>query len=184
MTNKQKLDPAKHKQQIVAYSAIFPYYETYAKTLKRVLEEACKTSFPEAFIQSRAKTISSFAEKAAHKFDKYPDAVNQMDDLCGTRVIVQTTEQVKAVRRFIEANFYVVEKEDKGSLLSEQEFGYRDMHYIIKYAHRDEALGIAAEEREQIQDRCAEIQVRTWVQHAWADTLHDRIYKNKMNISS
>ena len=24
----------------------------------------------------------------------------------------------------------------------------------------------------------------TWVQHAWADTLHDRMYKNKLKISS
>jgi ppGpp synthetase/RelA/SpoT-type nucleotidyltranferase len=185
MAEKKKITSPEHKKQIEAYTAVFPCYKTYAEALKRVLEEACKTSFPEAFIQSRPKAVSSFAEKTARKFDKYPDAVNQMTDLCGARVIVQTTEQVKAVRRFIEANFKIVEKEDKGLLLSEQEFGYRDMHYIVQLrAERDEVLGIASEERAQILDRCAEIQVRTWVQHAWADTLHDRIYKSKLNISS
>ncbi|MBN1567792.1 MAG: hypothetical protein JXA73_08080 [Acidobacteria bacterium] len=184
MADRQKLDPETHKKQIKAYTEVFPCYKTYAGTLRRVLEEACKTSFPEAFVQSRAKTISSFAEKAARKFDKYPDAVNQMDDLCGARVIVQTTEQVLAVRRFIETNFHIVEKEDKGLLLGEQQFGYRDMHYIVQLRpERDDDLGITPQERKDIADRKAEIQVRTWLQHAWADTLHDRIYKNKMNIS-
>ncbi len=185
MAERQKLTPQKHKEQIEAYIAVRPYYVAYAKTLARVLGEACRVSFPEAFIQSRAKAVSSFAEKAARKFDKYPDAANQMTDLCGARVIVQTTEQVKAVRRFIEANFLPVEIEDKGLLLSEDEFGYRDMHYIVQLrTDRDDILGITPEERAQILDRKAEIQVRTWVQHAWADTLHDRIYKNKLKISS
>jgi ppGpp synthetase/RelA/SpoT-type nucleotidyltranferase len=185
MTDRPKLDPERHKQQIKDYTAVFPHYVTYAKTLKRVLEEACKTSFPEAFIQSRAKAASSFAEKVARKFNKYPDAVNQMTDLCGARVIVQTTEQVNGVRQFIEANFKIVEEEDKALLLSEREFGYRDMHYIVQLRpDRDKVLGVTKQERAQILDRKAEIQVRTWVQHAWADTLHDRIYKNRLNISS
>ena len=185
MADKAKLDPKNHKEQVAAYAAVRPCYETYAKTLERVLNDSCKISFPEAFIQSRAKAISSFAEKAARKFDKYPDAVNQMTDLCGARVIVQTTEQVKAVRKFIETNFEIVDKEDKGLLLSEHEFGYRDMHYIVQLRpDKDQVLGIRPDERAQILDRKAEIQVRTWVQHAWADTLHDRIYKNKLKISS
>ncbi len=185
MAKKGKISPEKHKEQILAFGAVRACYETYAKTLERVLSAACKHSFPEALIQSRAKTVSSFAEKVARKCDRYPDAVNQMTDLCGARVIVQTTDQVKAVRKFIETNFAIVESDDKGLLLGEQEFGYRDMHYIIQLRQdRDASLGIKPEERAQILDRKAEVQVRTWVQHAWADTLHDRIYKNKLKISS
>ena len=181
---KPQLTPALHKEQIEAYRGEFPRYKIYAATLQRVLETACKLSFPEALIQSRPKSVSSFAEKAARKFDKYPDAVYQMTDLCGARVIVQTTEQVKAVRQFIEANFVIVEKDDKSGSLSEDRFGYRDMHYIVQWKpERDAALGVAGQEREAIGDRRAEIQVRTWVQHAWADTLHDRIYKNKLTLS-
>jgi ppGpp synthetase/RelA/SpoT-type nucleotidyltranferase len=70
-------------------------YATYADTLRRVLEHACQVSFPEALVQARTKTISSFAEKAARKFDRYPDAVNQMTDLCGARVIVQAEIEVE-----------------------------------------------------------------------------------------
>jgi ppGpp synthetase/RelA/SpoT-type nucleotidyltranferase len=140
MTDKKKITSPEHKKQIEAYAAVFPCYEKYAEALKRILENARSISFPEAFVQARAKTISSFAEKAARKFDKYPDAVNQMDDLCGARVILQTTEQVRAVRAFIEANFDIVESDDKGLLLREQELGYRDMHYIVRLL--DQRLGV------------------------------------------
>jgi ppGpp synthetase/RelA/SpoT-type nucleotidyltranferase len=100
MDEKEKLTPSKHKDQIEKYTQVFPCYEEYANVLKQVLEKACKISFPDAFVQSRPKSISSFAEKAARKFDKYPDAINQMTDLCGARVIVQTMEQVEAVKKF------------------------------------------------------------------------------------
>jgi len=185
MSGKRQLTPEEHLRQIEAYTAVFENYRTYAAAIKRVLENACRTSFPEAFVQSRPKSRSSFAEKVARKFDKYPDAVNQMTDLCGGRVIVQTIEQVKAVRQFIEANFEILEKEDKGLLLREDTFGYRDMHYIVRLRpERDAALGITSGERAAIGNRTAEIQVRTWVQHAWADTLHDRMYKNDLKLSS
>jgi ppGpp synthetase/RelA/SpoT-type nucleotidyltranferase len=185
MAGKAQLTPEIHKQQIEALTNARPQYVTYADALKRVLERACQVSFPEALIQARAKTVSSFAEKAARKFDKYPDAVHQMTDLCGGRVIVQTVEQVKAVRSFIEANFEILESEDKGLLLSKGEFGYRDMHYIVRLRpDRADALGFTPAELAAIGDKCAEIQVRTWLQHAWADTLHDRIYKNKLKFSA
>jgi len=185
MPDKPVLTPEIHKRQIEAYTEARPKYVTYADALKRVLERACQVSFPDAFVQARAKTVSSFAEKAARKFDRYPDAVNQMTDLCGARVIVQTTEQVRAVRSFIEANFEILESEDKGLLLSQDEFGYRDMHYIVRLRpDRAGALGFKPDEQADIGDKRAEIQVRTWLQHAWADTLHDRIYKNTLKLSA
>ncbi len=185
MSDTKQITPEEHRRQIEQYSQQRPNYEVYAATLKRLLEEACATSFPEALVQSRAKTVSSFAEKAARKYDKYPDAVNQFTDLCGARVIVQTMEQVKAVRRFIEANFTILEEDDKGLLLRQDTFGYRDMHYIVQLPPAHEAsLQVAAAERDAIGRGKAEIQVRTWLQHAWADTLHDRMYKTQLELSS
>src|SRR5262245_54172046 len=127
MAGVPQLTPEKHRAQIQAFGKVRREYETYAAALKRVLGQACRSSFPEAFVQSRAKTVSSFADKVARKFDKYPDPVSQLNDLCGARVIVQTTEQVLAVRSFIDANFQVLEADDKAQSLSQDKFGYRDM---------------------------------------------------------
>jgi ppGpp synthetase/RelA/SpoT-type nucleotidyltranferase len=178
-----KLTPTLHKQQIEAYKAEYPDYVVYAEALKRVLKAACATSLPEAFVQARAKTIPSFAEKCARKFDKYPDAVNQFTDLCGARLIVQTIEQVEAAKAFIRANFTIVEEEDKASLLSTDKFGYRDMHFIIQLK-AGQPFDLTPKELKAVGRRKAELQVRTWVQHAWADTLHDRIYKTPLRLST
>jgi ppGpp synthetase/RelA/SpoT-type nucleotidyltranferase len=170
--------------QIEVYRKELPHYETYAKALKRVLKKACKLSVPYAIVQARAKDVSSFAEKCVRKFEKYPHGAREMTDLCGGRVIVQTLQQVKAVRLFIEQNFTVLECDDKGLLLGEGAFGYRDMHYLVRLrADRAALLGFSPEEIKAIGQRIAEVQVRTWVQHAWADTLHDRIYKAPLKLS-
>jgi len=181
MGETKMLTPDVHKRQINAYEAELADYELYAKALKRVLEKACAASLPEAFVQARHKSIASFAEKCVRKQDKYRDPVNNMTDLCGARVIVQTLEHVKAVRLFIEANFKIEEKDDKGLLLGADMFGYRDMHYIVRIREdKAESLGFTPDEIRAIGDKRAEVQVRTWVQHAWADTLHDRMYKTKL----
>jgi len=167
--------------QVAEFTKQLPHYKIYADALKRILEKACKGSFPDAYIQARPKSVTSFAEKCVRKRDKYPDAVNQLTDLCGGRVIVQTLEQVKAVRQFIEANFKIHEADEKGLSLGDDKFGYRDMHYIVQLIpEKAGMLGFQQDEIQAIGDKRAEIQVRTWVQHAWADTLHDRIYKTKL----
>ena len=178
---KKKISPRKLQRQVAKYARLKPSYEIYALALKGVLEKACKASFPDAFVQAREKSITSFAEKCVRKFEKYPDAVNQLTDLCGGRVIVQTLEQVKAVKQFIEANFEILEADEKGLLLGDDKFGYRDMHYIVRLIPgRAAGLGFNPGQIKAIGDKRAEIQVRTWVQHAWADTLHDRMYKSKL----
>jgi ppGpp synthetase/RelA/SpoT-type nucleotidyltranferase len=184
MTDKKGPTPEEYKEQIEAYSKENLAYVTYANALKRVLEKACVISVPQAIVQARAKGASSFAEKWVRKYDKYPDAIHQMNDLCGARVIVQTIEQVKAVRLFIDHNFDILEKDDKGLSLGESTFGYRDMHYLIRLnKERAGTIGFTPDECNEIGSRTAEVQVRTWVQHAWADTLHDRIYKAPLRLS-
>ena len=56
-----KFTPELHREQIEKFVAARPAYATYAESLKRVLEQACRVSLPEAFVQSRTKTVSRFA---------------------------------------------------------------------------------------------------------------------------
>jgi len=181
MDDERGISQEEHQDQINKYSAVRERYVAYAAVLKRVLEDACAVSFPEAFVQSRAKTVSSFAEKCVRKYHKYKNPVDQLSDLCGARIILQTLEQVRAVKEFIEDNFIVHERDDKTLSLGEETFGYRDMHYVVSIdPDGDDALTITDEERALIASLRAEIQVRTWLQHAWADTLHDRLYKSPL----
>ena len=186
MADTKQLDPKEHKQMIEDYGTVFPVYKSYADALERIFKEACKRSIPEVIVQSRAKTISSFAEKCVRKFDKYgTEAITKMTDLCGGRIIVHTLEQVRAVQLYIEANYVIVERDDKCSLLGDTNFGYRDMHYLIRLKpNRALELGFTQDEIDTIGDKIAEVQVRSVVQHAWADILHDRMYKAPLKLSS
>lgn len=182
MQTQKKWTTEQLKAQIEAYREEKEnHYDQYTRTLKRVLEKACAVHLPEAVVQVRAKSVDSFAEKCVRKGDKYKDPVHDMTDLCGGRVIVQTLDQVAAVRTFIKANFRIIEEDEKGSGFADTEFGYRDVHYIVELLpERCPILGLSDEEQRVIGARRAEIQVRTWMQHAWADTLHDRMYKTTL----
>jgi ppGpp synthetase/RelA/SpoT-type nucleotidyltranferase len=173
-----------YQKYIAAYQEEIGAYKTYAKALKYVLEKACRVSIPEAIVQARPKDVISFAGKWVRKFDKYPNPIRDMTDLCGARVIVQTLEQVNAICQFIEYNFVILDKDDKGFNLGESTFGYRDIHYLIRLnEERARIIGFSSDDRKTIGNRIAELQVRTWVQHAWADTLHDRLYKAPLQLS-
>lgn len=176
------VDPAWHKEQINKYIIERSHYEKYAAVLSELLKRACKLYTPLAIVQARAKTITSFAEKAARKAYKYRDPVHQITDLCGARVVTQTQDEVKDICKFIEANFAVDEANslDTRARMKETEFGYLSFHYVVQMKRR-ELLGVPIP-IEEIGERKAEIQVRTLLQHAWADITHDRLYKEEIKI--
>ena len=171
------------ERQVEAFRAVRPQFEVLARVLVRELQAACAGAFPEAVVQARAKSLASFAEKCIRKRSKYNDPVHQFGDLCGARIIVQTQSQVDAVRAFVESRFEVLERDDKALRLGADAFGYRDMHFGIRFRDRI-GFSVSDEEWKAVQGKRVELQVRTWVQHAWADTLHDRIYKAPLKLSS
>ena len=104
-----------HQRQIAAYRKQFGAYKTLAKSMREILEAACRAIAPLAIVQARPKSLSSFAEKALRKFregePETHDPVNKLTDLCGARVITSTQEQVEAVCDFVRANFFIREQQ-------------------------------------------------------------------------
>ena len=179
------IPPEEHRAQVERYQAERDTWVAFACALKSVLRRACSVWIPTAVVQSRAKTVGSFAEKCARKWAKYRDPVHQLTDLCGARVIVHTLDQVEAVCRFVERNFAVREREDKTQGLGEDRFGYRDIHYVVELdPARAERAGFTAAQVALFGSRPAELQVRTAGQHAWADVMHDRLYRAPIGVSS
>ncbi len=173
-----KIDPERHKEQVRLFVEERKSYIDYSRILKRVLRAACKLHAPLSVVEARAKSIASFAEKAARKSEKYKDPLHQITDLCGARVIVSTEDQREAVCRFIRDNFIIDEANslDAGSRLKESEFGYHSFHFVVQIGQTN-ILGVDIP-LEKIGKRKAEIQVRTILQHAWASITHDRLYKS------
>jgi len=175
------------RNQVSAYTAVFPQYERFAEILEGLLRHSAAKLAPLAIVQSRPKSIVSFAGKTWRKRHKYGDPVNQLTDLCGARVICRTRSEVEAMSESIRANFDI---DDGNSLdcadrLKPTEFGYRSVHYIVKLRSdkmKEYGLAIPQPVLEQLSKLSAEIQVRTVVEHAYADFAHDLTYKGAFEV--
>ncbi len=121
-----------------------------------------------ASIEYRVKTEYSLAEKLERKGNKY-GSLADITDIIGLRVITFYTDDVDKVASAIEKLFEIDwdNSVDKRKLLQIDSFGYLSRHYICSlkdYPHK------------------FEIQLRTVLQHAWANMDHDTGYKSGVEI--
>lgn len=124
-------------------------------------------------VSSRRKSLESFTAKA--KEEKYTDPVNQIKDMAGVRVITYLETDVSKVAKIIEDLFDIdwSNSLDQSQLLGSDKLGYRSIHYVAKFDQDRCKLP----ENERYKDLAFEIQIRSLLQHAWAEFVHDRNYK-------
>jgi predicted RNase H-like nuclease/ppGpp synthetase/RelA/SpoT-type nucleotidyltranferase len=128
-------------------------------------------------ITGRTKSIASFAGKAARRVDGeliYADPIRDITDQIGVRVITYVLSDVAAVADLMGDQVVVKDDRDMGQETASQgRFGYSSRHLLI-------ALDAARESQpayEQLRGRVASLQIRTVLQHAWAEFEHDIRYK-------
>ncbi|MFJ7814071.1 GTP pyrophosphokinase family protein [Pseudomonas asiatica] len=133
-------------------------------------------------ISGRCKSLESLEIKGQKKFDKGAPyiALQAVTDLAAVRVITYFTGDVDTVARIIEREFEVDRKNsvDKRVAAEPDRFGYISLHYVVGL--RAERLCLS--EYEDFAGVKAEIQVRSILQHAWAEIEHDIGYKAKMAL--
>ncbi|MGZ4870069.1 MAG: hypothetical protein ACXV2F_06910, partial [Halobacteriota archaeon] len=170
-----------YREQIENFERVAPHYEELAKTLDAILTALAERYAPLAIVQTRPKSLSSFAEKIIRKRAEVSDPVNEFTDLCGGRVITHTQTEVTAICKYIEEHFDIDwdNSVNIDQRLKATEFGYRSVHYIVSLRPGPMTVGsIAIEVPETVARLKAEIQVRTLLEHAWADFSHDKSYKS------
>ena len=124
-------------------------------------------------ISSRVKSLKSTAEKIERH--THLDALEDVLDLLGFRIITYFPDEVDRVAAMIEAEFDPLPEHsvDKRKLLSPDRFGYLSVHYVVRLRDDRAALG----EYSQWAGFPFEVQVRSLLQHAWAEIEHDLGYK-------
>ncbi len=128
-------------------------------------------------VDGRAKSVASFAAKAARTVDGKPeftDPLRQITDQIGIRVITYVLSDVQAVADLLDDQVVVLDDRDMGrETASEGRFGYASRHLLVSL---DDAR--ASQPRyELLRGRQAQVQIRTVLQHAWAEFEHDIRYK-------
>lgn len=126
-------------------------------------------------IESRVKTVESFREKASR--EKYNDPIKEITDLSGIRIITLFEKEIHEISDIIKELFKIDydRSEDKSDLLDADKMGYKSIHYIAELSDQK----ITNTNLEKFKDLKFEIQIRSILQHAWAEIEHDRNYKFK-----
>ena len=128
-------------------------------------------------VTGRAKGVASFAAKAARSVDGervFADPLNEITDQIGIRVITYVQSDVDAVAELLDDQVVVHDDRDLGrETASEGRFGYASRHLLIGLDSAREGLPAY----ENLLGRLAQVQIRTVLQHAWAEFEHDIRYK-------
>jgi ppGpp synthetase/RelA/SpoT-type nucleotidyltranferase len=128
-------------------------------------------------VTGRAKSVASFAAKAARTVDgrlSFADPLREITDQIGVRVITYVQSDVQAVVDLLDDQVVVHEDRDMGQeTASEGRFGYASRHLLVGLdpdrANRPDLR--------PLHGRQAQVQIRTVLQHAWAEFEHDIRYK-------
>jgi putative GTP pyrophosphokinase len=155
------------------YGAFTKCFETLVGTLLR------EASIRPHSVNGRAKDVKSLEAKINRPNKNY-SSLGQITDLCGIRIITYFTEEVDLVAKLIEKEFVVDSKNsvDKRIFSDPDRFGYVSLHYVASLSPARLALA----EYRRFDGFKAEIQIRTVIQHAWAEIEHDLGYKRELAI--
>lgn len=126
-------------------------------------------------VESRAKSVDSFAEKINRPGKNYTTPLEEVTDLCGIRIIAYYLSDIDRIGEFLRREFDVLEVVDKRKETEPNRFGYLSVHFIVKICGARAELAEWGAYRTMV----SEIQVRTVMQHAWAAIEHGTQYKSK-----
>ena len=167
-----------HKEIVEEYSASRGSYEGCLDYVENTVESIIKSqSINVHEIIGRVKTVESLEGKVKRK--NYSNLA-EITDLCGIRIITYFSDDVDKIAELISQEFEVdVENTiDKRKSEDPTKFGYVSLHYVVGLKEGTTPSTLYG----RFKNIKLEIQIRTVMQHAWAEIEHDLGYKSKEDI--
>ncbi len=129
-------------------------------------------------VSARAKGPESVSAKLLRK--QYAAPRSQLTDRIAARVIVYHASDVDRVASLLRSRLQVRERGsvDKRHALGLREFGYRSYHLIARLLPKDSARP----EYRVLRNQVFEIQIRSLLEHVWAEIEHGVVYKSGANF--
>jgi ppGpp synthetase/RelA/SpoT-type nucleotidyltranferase len=157
------------------YRAEIPSADIAANLVRKSVEHiARETGAVVHVVAARAKSLESLRGKLRRK--QYSRPSSQLTDLIGVRVITYYRDAVDLIVRRLQQVFEINEKEstDKRLTLGLRNFGYRSVHLIARL----KPAQVLTPAHQLLRSRWFEIQVRSILEHAWAEIEHEIVYKS------
>ncbi len=162
------------------YRTLKPLFEELSAALPGRLRQFFDDSgIVVASIEARVKSEASLKGKLELKGDKYAD-IYDITDIIGLRVITFYIDDVDKVASVVERLFEIdwENSVDKRKIQEIDRFGYQSLHYICRIPESS----YKAEDHPELNKIRFEVQMRTVLQHAWANMNHDTGYKSGVEI--
>lgn len=146
--------------------AFVPVTAHYVDLITRLLDDA---GINYLSVTGRTKSVASFAAKANRSLPgtlPHDEPLIGITDLCGIRVITYVLSDVAAVADLFASQLRILDDRDLAQeTASRGGFGYASRHVLVEQTDGDP------------QPQPASVQIRTVLQHAWAEFEHDIRYK-------
>lgn len=162
------------------YRETAPKYDQLGSLVEATLSSLIKAKKVDHLsISKRTKAVDSLLEKFSRKH--YSD-LSSVTDMAGIRIITYIEDDIAAISELINDAFNVHPDKsgDKLKDLNHDQFGYRSVHFVCDLGRTRERLP----ECIPLKGLLFEIQIRTVLQHAWAEIEHDRSYKFSATLPS
>lgn len=133
------------------------------------------SGIPLQLLHCRVKDIESAIGKIGRK--GYRDPTTEMTDLVGVRVVVLLTPELDRIRDWVleQREWDAVVSRDPDLEMAERpdKFDYQSLHFELRTDRDFDFEGVTV-----AKGTCCEFQARTLMQHAYAEVVHDNIYKS------
>lgn len=162
------------------YDACSNLYAAYGSKLEGLIKDLLDFSgIAVHSVAFRCKLRGSLQKKLG-KQDAAYSKLSDITDICGLRIITYFDDEVRKVSQLLESEFEIDDENssDKALSLDPDRFGYLSMHYVVSNSSDRRNL----KEYTKFNGLKAEIQVRSILQHAWAEIEHDLGYKSQAGI--
>ncbi|MDF2156105.1 hypothetical protein [Vibrio sp. CAU 1672] len=154
-------------------------YTHFSKSMESLINTLLSASdITPHSVSSRVKDRSSLLKKIVKK-DKYT-SLTELTDIIGVRIITHYSDDVDRIASIIEQEFSIDPENsiDKRASLDPDRFGYLSLHYVVGLS--DSRANLI--EYSRFSGMKIEIQIRSILQHTWAEIEHDIGYKSKIEI--
>ena len=166
-----------HRQALEAWGSFVT--STICEQLQREMPSEHYGRFLKIVPEPRVKQEASALKKQEKK--KYDNPTTQMTDLVGVRFVTLLRSDLELLDRvIIRSNQWSCTRDrhfEQEVFADPEVFDYQSVHYVVRCPEDTDFNGILVPA-----DTACEIQVRTLLQHAYAELVHDRVYKPTVRV--